>query len=119
MSAHTCPATVYDPTGWGRGHECGRKAVYEHEGKHYCKTHHPPTVQAKRDAKHAEWQRRWNADHAAAKAKQEALAEQARRAGLYDELLAVAKHAQEWTDPESVLGIRLAEVIAKATGSTA
>jgi len=34
-------------------------------------------------------------------------------------LLAVAKHAQEWTDPESVLGVRLAEVIAKATGEKA
>lgn len=35
------------------------------------------------------------------------------------DLLAVAKHAQEWTDPESVLGVRLAEVIAKATGEKA
>lgn len=32
------------------------------------------------------------------------------------DLLVVAKHAQEWTDPESVLGIRLAEVIQKAEG---
>ena len=38
---------------------------------------------------------------------------------LFLEMLEALRHAQEWTDPESVLGIRLAEVIAKATGGAA
>jgi len=29
---------------------CGRTAKYEHDGRHFCKTHHPPTVQEKRVA---------------------------------------------------------------------
>lgn len=38
-----------------RGHACGRSANYEHEGKHYCKTHHPPTVKAKADIRTAKY----------------------------------------------------------------
>ena len=34
-------------------YSCGRAAKFEHDGAHYCKTHHPPNVKAKRIAKHA------------------------------------------------------------------
>lgn len=29
---------------------CGKKALFEHEGQMYCKTHYPPAIQAKRIA---------------------------------------------------------------------
>ena len=32
-------------------YNCGVSAAYWFEGKHYCKRHHPPTVQAKADAR--------------------------------------------------------------------
>ena len=34
-----------------RGWVCGVGARYEFEGRHYCKTHHPPTAQARDDAR--------------------------------------------------------------------
>ena len=51
-SAEKCKAQIYA----GRGmhyYSCGRAAKFEHDGAHYCKTHHPPNVKSKRIAKHA------------------------------------------------------------------
>ena len=71
---HTCEKQIYPGSGWGRGHSCGRTATLEHNGGWYCKTHHPPTVKAKFEARcktaSAEWEskaaaeREMRADHA-------------------------------------------------------
>ena len=66
---------------------CGRTAQYEHLGKWYCKTHHPPTVWAKREARSAEWDKEFAARQLAIKEAQAAKDEAARRAALYPELL--------------------------------
>jgi hypothetical protein len=70
---------------------CDRNAKYEHLGKWYCKTHHPPTVWAKREARSAEWNKEFAARQLAIKEAQAAKDEAARRAALYPELLEALK----------------------------
>ena len=74
----------------GRGfgfYTCSKTAKYEHLGKWYCKTHHPPTVWEKREARNAEWNKEFAARQLAIKEAQAAKDEAARRAALYPELL--------------------------------
>jgi hypothetical protein len=64
------------------GSTCGRTAKYEHNGKPYCKTHHPPAAKAKRDAKNAAWDAKLaqkQADYDAAAAEKNALRKNAER----------------------------------------
>ena len=82
------------PAGAWRSYPCGKNASMEHEGKHYCKTHHPPTVQAKRDASHAKWQAQWEAQRVREQAARDAAAEQKRRADAYDRLIAINAELQ-------------------------
>ena len=63
-----CGKLIYPPGGYLYGSPCGKTATYEHEGASYCKTHHPPTVEAKRTAKQAERNARFSASMAASKA---------------------------------------------------
>lgn len=86
MSKHTCQEEIFQGAGF-RFKACGRGAKYEYEGKHYCGTHHPPTVQAKRDAKRDEWMRRLDAERAARERNARAMAEQKRRADCFPALL--------------------------------
>ncbi len=81
---HTCEGEVWSGYSY---HSCGKKAKHEHEGKWYCKTHHPPTVEAKDKARDERWEKEW-----AAKRERDALeaaqkAEQQRRATLYPDLI--------------------------------
>jgi len=81
---HTCRETLWH--GY-TNYSCGKKAKHEHEGKWYCKTHHPPTVEAKYKARENRFQQEW-----AAKRERDALeaaqkAEQQRRATLYPDLI--------------------------------
>ena len=81
---HTCKGEVWSGYSY---HSCGKKAKHEHEGRWYCKTHHPPTVEAKDKARSERFEKKW-----AAKRERDALeaaqkAEQQRRADLYPELL--------------------------------
>lgn len=51
------------PVGGGyRPPACGRRAKYERNGKHYCGTHDPVAMQAKRDARSHAWDAKWAAD---------------------------------------------------------
>jgi len=82
----------------GRGfgfYTCSKTAKYEHLGKWYCKTHHPPTVWAKREARSAEWNKEFAARQLAIKEAQAAKDEAARRAALYPELLEALKRIDE------------------------
>jgi hypothetical protein len=109
---HKCCGRVLG--GFGR-RVCSKTAKYEHLGKWYCKTHHPPTVWAKREARSAEWNKEFAAKQLAIKEAQAAKDEAARRADLYPELLEACKEA-EWNSlhlPESVR-IKLEAVIKKA-----
>ena len=96
---------------------CDRNAKYEHLGKWYCKTHHPPTVWAKREARSAEWIKEFAARQLASKEAQAAKDEAARRAALYPELLEALKSAHTWLQgSEPGRAQYLGEVIAKAEG---
>jgi hypothetical protein len=84
--SHTCVGSAWS-AGAFRSRQCGKSAAYEHEGQWYCKTHHPPTVAAKAEARQEERDRKWRyekslRDKAAAKR-----AEMERRAALFPELL--------------------------------
>jgi len=85
MNAHKCEADVW---GTHRYTKCGKTAAHEHEGKWYCKTHHPPTVKAKREARNARWKAESDDKDSARATTHAALAEQKRRADCYPDLLA-------------------------------
>jgi hypothetical protein len=86
MSAHTCDSQVRTSDGWA-SYRCGNKAAYEHNDKHFCKRHHPPTVEAKNARKQAAWNVKWDAEKAERNFVADASVEQKRRADLYPELL--------------------------------
>ena len=110
-------------------HVCGAKASLEHEGEHFCKRHHPPTVAAKKAAKHAAWNAKRDAENAVRNKRDSEAAEQKRRADLYPDLLAVCQailRYQALIDSDQTWGFvdayaeafEAAEVaVAKATGA--
>lgn len=51
MNNKKCAGTVWSGV-WPSGYPCGNKASLEHDGKWWCKIHHPPTVEAKAKEKH-------------------------------------------------------------------
>jgi hypothetical protein len=90
---HKCCAKVGCDFGF---YTCSKTANYEHLGKWYCKTHHPPTVCEKREARNAEWKKAFAARQLAIKEAQAAKDEAARRAALYPELLEALKIARPY-----------------------
>jgi hypothetical protein len=116
MSAHKCEGSVWS-LGWS--HLCGKNAAHEHEGQWFCKTHHPPSIKAKNDARIASSVSNLNALIAESKARSEALAEQKRRADCYPDLLAALETllndpGQDWI--RSTTWDKARAAIAKATG---
>ena len=84
------------PGGWGRDEvQCRHNASLEHEGKHYCKLHHPPTAQAKQEAKRAKWSAEVEADRTKRAAERAEAAEQKRRADCYGQLVGRVKELEE------------------------
>ena len=47
---------------------CRCTGTLEHEGKWYCKKHHPPTVEAEKTAKQERWRAEWAEDERKRKA---------------------------------------------------
>ena len=91
MSAqHKCCGQVFK--GWIH-YSCGKAAGYEHQGSHFCKIHHPPSVEAKAKAKAAAWDAEWKRKTEAQAAARAEAAEQKRRAELFPELLDALKRA--------------------------
>lgn len=41
---------------------CSNPGTLEHEGRLWCKQHHPPAVNAKQKAKDAAWNAKWDAE---------------------------------------------------------
>ena len=89
-----CCGQVSPAGAWG-SYPCGKNASMEHDGKHYCKTHHPPTVQAKQDASRAKWRAQWDALRVHDQAARDAAAEQKRRADAYDQLVERVKELED------------------------
>ena len=118
-----CSEWVFN-TGSMYGHSCHNSAKHEHEGAWYCKTHHPPTVEAKRAARTNAWKKDYDERMAAHEAQHRQQAEHARRAECFDDLLAalqlLVRHigATEFAqDAEPYNTVRAA--LAKATGGEA
>ena len=115
---HTCEGHVFSNY-WSR--PCGKSAAHEHEGRWYCKTHHPPTVAAKSAARSEFLQAKWDAEREAARAKRLAADEQKRRADCYDDLLtelrliAGTDPVDAALDPQRAVRVARA-AIARATG---
>lgn len=82
---HTCAGKIWAGI---RYRPCGKTAAHEHEGVMYCKTHHPPTVQAKAKQRQAEWEAEYRGKVNAEKAEAEKKAEEKRRAECFPELIA-------------------------------
>lgn len=83
------------PPGSYRSYNCGKNASLGHDGKHYCKLHHPPTVWAKRDARNAKWDAEWEEKKKKAAEASTAADEQKRRADAYDQLVERVKELEE------------------------
>jgi hypothetical protein len=81
-----CCKRVY-VNGSFRGHQCSSAGSLEHDGKHYCKKHHPPTVAEKDMARAALYDEKWKVKRDAESANQELL----RKGGLFDDLIAELK----------------------------
>jgi hypothetical protein len=118
---HKCCAKVYTPDTIS-GYTCGRGAAYEHEGRHYCKTHHPPTVKAKREESNAAWQLKFQAEQDARKKADAERAEQKRRAECFPELLEALQEVMAWGTDENYVRAKDAcekarTAIARATGT--
>ena len=115
-AAHKCNGTIFRDY-WT--YRCGVTAKHEHEGSWYCKTHHPPTVKAKGDARSAKFRAKLDAERDAAQAKKLAADEQKQRADCYDDFLEalrlIATAENSALDLAYCKGIARA-AIAKATG---
>lgn len=74
---------------------CKNTGVLEFGGDHYCKMHHPPTVQEKKRKQAAAFDAKFKADLARKKVAFEEATEQKRRADLYPELLEALKNCVE------------------------
>ena len=85
MREHKCEKKIWDRFHY---HLCGKTARYEHEGKWYCKTHHPPTRKAYEDARNEKWQAKWDAQEQASREADKARAEMQRKSAAYDGLVA-------------------------------
>ena len=120
-----CGKLIYPPGGYLYGSPCGKTATYEHEGASYCKTHHPPTVEAKRAAKHAKRNAEFDAVTERHKAAADELAAMRKNAARYlqwrdlhfsclnggyglDLLIAIA-HAKQPTDVDAAIDAEMAK----------
>lgn len=54
-----CGKLIYSPGAY-YGAPCGKTAAYEEAGAYYCKRHHPPTVKAKKKARDAAWNAKYD-----------------------------------------------------------
>ena len=116
MSAHKCEGRVYQGPGWGFK-ACCKNAAHEHEGKWFCKTHHPPNILAKAEAKEAKWKAEWKARREAADVADSAKVEVYRRADCYPDLLAALLAARAYVPPSSPVHQQLGAAIAQARGA--
>lgn len=109
-------------------HPCQKKGTLQHDGRWYCKTHHPPTVAAKKAARHAAWEAEFKAKQDAMAAARAERAEIERRAALYPKRMAEIKRLQDalqalvdrWDDQQDMdtqAGLLLFEAARKAIAS--
>ncbi len=119
MSEHKCEGKIWGHTKYL---PCSKTARYEHEGRWYCKRHHPPTAQEKLDARDKKFEEDWKSRLQAAKEANEARAEMQRKAAAYDTLLEALNDIAN-TDPVDAAldpqrAVRIARAAIKAVEET-
>jgi hypothetical protein len=115
---HKCVGRVFS-SGAFHSHSCGKNAAYEHEDQFYCKLHHPPTNQAKQQARNEAWSLKLEEQRAASiKARAEAN-EVARRAALFPEMLEALQAVIRVADRKTAEFDLAHAAVAKAAGSQA
>ena len=88
---HKCAGSVWSSSLLRGYRACDKTARYEHDGKWYCKTHHPPHGEEKRRAYHAKWEAKFDAERAQREQRERERAEMQRKAAAYDGLLEALK----------------------------
>ncbi len=107
-----CQGRVWN--GWSHA-SCLNGASMEHEGKYYCKTHHPPTVEAKRKARNEKWQADWDLQQTKSANEAARKAEIQRRAACFDDLLAALVDMVEIAESQGHICKQARAAINKAT----
>lgn len=115
--------------GWRHSPPCQNYGKHEHDGKLYCKAHHPPTVAAKNAEKERLRKNKFEADEKARAERRQRQDEIERKAAKYDavveqrdELLVLLEEAQEIIQASSLGNLlkywdhRTANVIARVKG---
>lgn len=82
-----CEATIF--SGRCQSHQCPNKASKQFKGKHYCKTHYPPTIEARRKATSDKWDAEWKAKEKAQRDAENKRKQTEREARLGRELAAL------------------------------
>lgn len=110
---HTCCGQIY--SGWG-SRTCGKAAKFERVEGWYCGTHDPIAVQAKRDARNAEYAKeqraRWDAMNVAEAKRKETQ----RRADCFDDFVLACRSvvnafdALPQSDPARYSGLLINEL---------
>lgn len=122
MSTDKRPCAGTITHGW-HSYSCDRNGKLDHNGKSYCGLHHPPTVQAKRQARDAVWLNKFDAERKAREIAERDRLEKERHAALYPDLLAfIQEFAQAWDEGmagDTALYRAAEKLIAKATGAAA
>jgi hypothetical protein len=123
-----CQGRIWNGFGY---HDCNKSASLEHEGKHFCKIHHPPSIMERRLAANVKFQAKMNAEREARREANDALQERDRRAALFPELLETLNKINDWAcfaSEEDIaarlmalqqIGVHARAAIAKATGEQA
>jgi uncharacterized Zn finger protein (UPF0148 family) len=107
------------PAGSFRSYQCGVSAKFEHDGKHYCGRHHPPTVKARQEKKRDEWSAKYEYERNLRNKALAEAAEQKRRAECFPDLLEavnrllVCMSLANWENDDAAVFARAA--LAKAT----
>ena len=84
---HQCAGNTRPSGAWYRPSRCPRNGTLEHDGKWWCKQHHPPSVKERDEVKHAGWDADWAASDKARMEAKAAQAELERRSRAYDAVM--------------------------------
>lgn len=82
-----CAQRIFEPNGYYSS-QCSRRGILEHDGKLWCKQHHPPTAEAKDAERRKRRDEKWAEQDRKLAASKAAWDELRRKAEAYDRLVA-------------------------------
>ena len=84
---HPCAGRCIDREMWTNSYPCPRNGTLEHDGKWWCKQHHPPSVSARSEERRAERSKKWSVQLKQNQDRRTAQAELERRGRAYRALI--------------------------------